>query len=80
MPIYEFRCLKCNQINEFLFTSAEDQKELKCKECSAEDLERVMSCSNFTVGGPSSKPAAQASTQTCGSGSCGTLEIPGMGD
>lgn len=77
MPIYEFRCLNCNEINEFLFTSADETKEMVCPHCGNGELERVMSTSNFSMGGPGARPQTNAATRNCASGSCTTLEIPG---
>ena len=82
MPIYEFRCLECNEVFELLFMSSEDTREMVCPHCGAEDLERVMSAASFSMA-PSSGgggPRTTASTRTCSTGTCGTLEIPGRGD
>ncbi|MEW6266545.1 MAG: zinc ribbon domain-containing protein [Thermodesulfobacteriota bacterium] len=80
MPIYEFRCLKCNQISELLFLSAEDQREIKCPQCGAEDLERVLSTTHYSMAPSPGAPKASSTTKTCAGGSCSTLEIPGLGD
>ena len=82
MPIYEFRCLKCNNIFEILFTSSEDAREMKCAHCGGEDIERVMSATSFKVSSssPSAPATASATHKQCGDGSCSTLEIPGKYD
>jgi len=80
MPIYEFRCLGCDEIFEILFTSNEDQHEMKCPHCQGEDLERVLSVAGYTMAGESKTPRPQVETRTCASGSCGTIEIPGGHD
>ncbi len=78
MPIYEFKCLKCNEFIEHIVMNKDDEIELKCPECSCEDLERVLSSTNYSMGyGTRSKPSTKAITKTCGSGSCTTYEIPG---
>jgi len=78
MPIYEFKCLKCNEFIERLVMNKDDEIELKCPACSCEDLERVLSSTNYSMGyGAGSKPSTKAITKTCGSGSCTTYEIPG---
>ena len=78
MPIYEFRCLKCNDCFEFLIRNQEEQLELRCPKCKSEEFERVMSASCHTVGeGGSPGQSAQAKTRNCPSGSCTTYEIPG---
>lgn len=80
MPIYEFRCINCNEINELLFTSNDELKEMKCSHCGGEDLERVLSTTNFSVSSGSPAPQTNATTHNCSTGSCSTLEIPGLGD
>ena len=80
MPIYEFKCLNCGEIIEFLFTSSDDQKEIKCSNCGHSDLDRVMSTSNFSITPGGGKSHTQATTKRCGDGSCTTLEIPGLDD
>jgi putative FmdB family regulatory protein len=78
MPIYEFRCLKCNDCFEFLIRSQKEQIELRCPKCKSEEFERVMSVSCHSVGeGASAGQSAQAKTRNCPSGSCTTYEIPG---
>ncbi|MEW5725452.1 MAG: zinc ribbon domain-containing protein [Thermodesulfobacteriota bacterium] len=81
MPIYEFRCLKCREITEILFRSAKDEVEMKCRQCGGEELERVLSSTSYTKGASSARSAGPVSTtRTCGSGTCGTIEIPGHDD
>ena len=80
MPIYEFRCLKCNEIFELLFMSDQDSKEMKCPHCQSEEFERILSASNFSISGSSPRPQTNISTKACGDDSCGTIEIPGLGD
>ncbi len=43
MPIYEFRCSKCNHKFEKLCTLNETGESLKCPKCGAEKPQRVMS-------------------------------------
>ena len=38
MPIYEFKCLKCNECFEILVISSEDSVEMRCPACGAEDF------------------------------------------
>jgi putative FmdB family regulatory protein len=77
MPIYEFKCLKCNECFEILFTSTQDTAELKCAKCESQDIERVLSTTNFSVGCGSGDARASAQTRNCPSGSCTTYDIPG---
>lgn len=80
MPIYEFRCLKCNEVFEILFSSSDGHEEMICRHCGAEDIERIMSRTYFSVAPSPGTPRASATTKSCGAGSCSTLEIPGIGD
>ena len=78
MPIYEFRCLKCNDCFEFLLRNQEEQIELRCPNCKSEDFERVMSASCHAVGEGSPKgDSAYTQTRNCSSGNCTTYNIPG---
>jgi putative FmdB family regulatory protein len=42
MPIYEFRCLGCGHVFEFLKLKKEAE-EMKCPKCNSEEVERVLS-------------------------------------
>lgn len=77
MPIYEFRCLKCNQLFEFLAVRRDETLEMKCPHCGEAEFERVMSTTNFAVPGSGSGQGARKQTRTCGGGNCTTYEIPG---
>lgn len=80
MPIFEFKCLKCNEILELLIMKDSDMHELKCKACGAADLERVMSTVSFAMGeagSAGSQSCASVESKTCSSGSCHTYTIPG---
>lgn len=78
MPIYEFKCLKCEEFIEILVVNSSDEMELKCPKCSGEELERVLSATNHSIGvGGSAGSGARTKTRTCSGGSCTTYEIPG---
>jgi putative FmdB family regulatory protein len=78
MPIYEFRCLKCDECFELLIMKTDDQVEMRCPKCASEDFERVLSASCHSMGGNSSESqGAQSQTRNCPSGSCTTYDIPG---
>ncbi|MBF0118308.1 MAG: zinc ribbon domain-containing protein [Desulfobacterales bacterium] len=82
MPIYEFKCINCNEIVEFLMTSKNEDIDLSCPKCKSEELERVLSVSNYTTSGSSTLEThgrASLQTRTCGSGSCTSYDIPGCG-
>ena len=76
MPIYEFRCLKCGDVFEILFKSASDEQKLVCPKCESEELERVLSRTNYVMG-MKSRPKPKITTKSCGGGTCATIDIPG---
>ena len=50
MPIYEFKCLKCNEQVEFLVMNRDDEFEMKCANCDSADFERIISSTNYSIG------------------------------
>jgi putative FmdB family regulatory protein len=78
MPIYEFKCLKCEEFIELLVMNKDEEIELKCPKCRCEELERVLSSTSYSMADGSEKnQGVKSQTRTCGSGSCTTYEIPG---
>ncbi|MEW5949298.1 MAG: zinc ribbon domain-containing protein [Thermodesulfobacteriota bacterium] len=80
MPIYEFRCLDCRHIFELLALSKGEQIEAMCPKCGCESFERVLSRSNYTMGGGRSRAGssgASVNNHSCAGGSCATIDIPG---
>jgi len=78
MPIYEFKCLKCQELFELLVINNDDEVQLQCPKCNSKEFERVLSVTNFSAGssaGENQGPAA--TTRTCAGGSCTTYDIPG---
>jgi len=49
MPLYQYRCRKCGKTFELLRRMQEADRDLKCPECQAEDIERQLS--TFATGG-----------------------------
>lgn len=78
MPIYEFKCLKCEEYIEILVMGSNDsQVEMKCNKCGCEDLERILSTTSHSIVNGQGAPKASAQTRTCSSGSCTTWDLPG---
>jgi len=77
MPIYEFRCLACNHIFELLSLARNDTVELKCPQCQAPEVERVLSRVTHVVGSGSGSPKTSVTNKSCSGGSCATIDIPG---
>jgi hypothetical protein len=53
--------------------------EMKCPDCEGEEVERVLSCVSYVVGGSSSGKAEKTkiSSKSCSAGTCATIDIPG---
>ena len=80
MPIYEFKCLECNDIFELLLINKSQSPELQCPRCNAENIERVLSTTGYTIDSGSGQPTGAVSqARTCPGGSCTTYDIPGPG-
>jgi putative FmdB family regulatory protein len=78
MPIFEFRCLKCENLFEILVLSGDEEAEMKCPACRSEQFERVMSASGYCMGGTGSTGSdARVQTRSCSGGSCTTYDFPG---
>lgn len=79
MPIYEFKCLKCQEFFESLVISDDDEAELQCPKCNSKEFERVLSRTNFATGNgtAANQQGPAATTRTCSSGTCTTYDIPG---
>lgn len=78
MPIYEFKCLKCQEYVEILVLGKDDDKvQMQCPHCGGEELERIISTTNFSMGGGNSKSGPSTESRTCSGGSCTTWNLPG---
>ena len=79
MPIYEFKCVQCGNVQEIIVKSsdASEKVEMKCSACGSETLERMLSRVSYSK--ISDKGASPTITsKTCGSGNtCSTIDIPG---
>ena len=79
MPIYEFKCLKCEEYQEFLLKNSDEVVELKCSKCGGRNLERVLSTTRHVMGGGSGSTAGPSVTnRSCAGGSCTTWNLPGQ--
>lgn len=82
MPIYEFKCQKCETFFELLIMNTENKdEEIKCPACGAQSFERIMSSTNFSmkgsIGNGMSSKGVSVQERQCSSGSCSTYTIPG---
>ncbi len=80
MPIYEFKCSKCEEFFEVIVMGADKDKEVACPKCESTEFERIVSRTNFTVGsssGTGQPKTVQTQERQCSSGSCKTYTVPG---
>ncbi len=80
MPIFEFKCSKCEEFFELLVMGDDEKSKPQCPKCGSEDFERVLSTTNYSMpggGGSSPDKSSHAQTRTCSGGSCTTYNIPG---
>ncbi len=77
MPIYEFKCLQCNECFEILVMAKDRAVEMRCSKCGAEEIERIMSCTRHVMSGSGAGQGVSSRTRNCSGGSCTTVEIPG---
>ncbi|NQT09556.1 MAG: zinc ribbon domain-containing protein [Desulfobacteraceae bacterium] len=79
MPIYEYKCLKCQEYFEMLVMSQDEELELRCPKCKSEEFERVISTTNYSMDtGSGAGQKASVKTRECSTGSCTTYDIPGL--
>ena len=75
MPIYEFRCVRCDTEFEELCLSSSDVSSVSCPRCKGSENERLMSL--FATSSRDSTSEVQSSTSksscaTCSASSCKT--------
>ena len=70
MALYDFKCMDCGEVTEYLVFSESDK--LSCKKCGSERLEKLMSSFAVSVKTTSSdSPKASCSYGNyCNGGSC----------
>ena len=81
MPIFEFKCQKCEEFFELLVMN-NDNEEIKCPACGAQSFERIMSSTNFnmkgSIGTGVNSGGGNVQERKCSGGSCSTYTIPGQ--
>ena len=50
MPIYEFRCVECDEVSEEMLSFKDKTKTIKCPICNSKS-ERIMSLGSFHLKG-----------------------------
>ncbi|NLE90333.1 MAG: zinc ribbon domain-containing protein [Dehalococcoidales bacterium] len=59
MPLYSYKCLRCDCVFELLLPMGTNHNEVKCTSCGKAGLERVYAAFN------------SGKSNSCSSGSCG---------
>jgi putative FmdB family regulatory protein len=79
MPIYEFKCSKCEEFFEVIVMASDDDNAVSCPACESNEFERVVSKTNFSMGSSSAGQTQGVQTQEreCSGGSCKTYTVPG---
>lgn len=81
MPIFEFKCTKCEEFFEVIVMKSDEDDSVKCPKCESKEFERVVSTTNYKMGGSASSSGAsqgvQTQERTCSGGSCKTYTVPG---
>ncbi len=80
MPIYEFKCTKCEEFFEVLVVAGKDES-VACPKCESNEYERVVSTINYAMGYSGSPGGAgrgvETQTRNCSGGSCKTYTVAG---
>jgi putative FmdB family regulatory protein len=80
MPIFEFKCTKCEEFFEVIVMGS-DEKEINCPKCKSEEFQRVVSKTNYNMGTSGSGGGSQGvhtQERSCSGGSCKTYTVPGV--
>ncbi len=56
MPIYEFRCTKCNSQFEKILTGSADRDKVVCDKCGSDKVKKTISATSYRLSGSSSTP------------------------
>jgi putative FmdB family regulatory protein len=65
MPVFEYKCKKCNTKFEVLHKSALNTERVACPNCSSINIKKLLSSFSTTSGNISNFPGEE-----CNSGSC----------
>jgi putative FmdB family regulatory protein len=76
MPIYEYKCINCGNVFEFLTGTGDKEKTPVCQKCSGEVFQKLVSSSNFTIKTDGNRTGSTA--RCCGSDVPRDDCVPGM--
>ncbi len=70
MPIYEYKCAKCDEEFEALVFRADE--EIACPQCKGDRVKRLMSVCGFKSSESYTPPSGSSGCGTCSSTNCST--------
>ena len=72
MPLFEYRCRKCQSVTEVLVRRSADEDDVTCDECGSKRVDKMMSAA--AVGVKREKPACGREEMPCAArdGACKT--------
>jgi putative FmdB family regulatory protein len=68
MPIYEYKCVKCDEEFEALVIGSDSS--VACPQCKGKKLERLMSACAFKSGGNFTPASGSSGCASCTSSNC----------
>lgn len=68
MPIYEFRCQKCNALFEVLVSST-CIDGVSCKKCGSKEVKKTISAASYRLSSSSGSKIPSGALSGCSSGS-----------
>lgn len=73
MPIFEYRCSKCNYKFEVLHKSTTLSEEVTCPKCSSKENKKLLSTfsASFSGGSADFSSSNYGSDSSCSTGACG---------
>lgn len=74
MPIYQYKCLECGDVSEFLILGSSDSKALACRSCGSQSLERLISAPSLLKNVTNSGATCCGRTERCETPPCSTGE------
>ena len=49
MPIYEYKCLKCEEVFDYILIKTDDEGPSECELCGHDSVEKIMSSGSFSM-------------------------------
>ena len=71
MPIFEYKCLKCDSEFEKLVFGSASQKGIQCPDCTSDEVEQLFSCFNgVSRSSDGSTQSMSSGCSSCAASSC----------